>query len=268
MKVLHLGGEAGPLLGTFHAAHRLQARSAAVLLCNPFGEEAIRAHRIYRVLGTQLAAAGYPVLRFDYSSTGDSLGDGAAATGEAWLGEVGRAGDELRALGGARRLVAFGLRLGGTLAAMASARHGERLRHLLLWDPVVDGAAYLRELAGLHRAYMRAELGLRWPDRLRVSAEGFPAEALGAVITAPLAAQIAAIDLVSEELRADHVTVVSTRDAPGIDRLRDRLAHMPAARWITMPSSAAWNSDAALNAATVPMDIVRALVARVEEISP
>jgi len=35
-----------------------------------------------------------------------------------------------------------------------------------------------------------------------------------------------------------------------------------------MPDSPAWNADAALNAMTVPMDIVRAIVARLEEVSP
>ena len=35
-----------------------------------------------------------------------------------------------------------------------------------------------------------------------------------------------------------------------------------------MTESLAWNSDAALNAMTVPMDIVQALVARIEETAP
>src|SRR3954464_11609473 len=63
------------LLGTLHRPQRLRPRSTAVLLCNPFGEEASRAHRMFRVLATQLERAGYPALRFDYSGTGDSLGD-------------------------------------------------------------------------------------------------------------------------------------------------------------------------------------------------
>ena len=35
-----------------------------------------------------------------------------------------------------------------------------------------------------------------------------------------------------------------------------------------MDAGAAWNSDAALNATTVPMDVVQTLLARVEELSP
>jgi hypothetical protein len=35
-----------------------------------------------------------------------------------------------------------------------------------------------------------------------------------------------------------------------------------------MTESPAWNTDAALNAMTVPIDIVQAVVARIEETSP
>ena len=67
-------GASQQLLGAFHVAQRLQPRSTAVLLCNPFGEEASRSHRTFRVLATQLERTGFSVLRFDYSGTGDSLG--------------------------------------------------------------------------------------------------------------------------------------------------------------------------------------------------
>ena len=68
-------GVARQLLGALHVPQRLRRRATAVLLCNPFGEEASRAHRTFRVLATQLERAGYASLRFDYSSTGDSQGD-------------------------------------------------------------------------------------------------------------------------------------------------------------------------------------------------
>jgi pimeloyl-ACP methyl ester carboxylesterase len=262
-------GPARRLFGTLERAPRLQPRSAAVLLCNPFGEEAVRAHRIYRVLASELAREGYASLRFDYSATGDSLGDGDEARAAAWLDDVASAAAELRGASGARHLVAFGLRLGGTLAALATARRGLALRHLVLWDPVVDGAAYLRDLAALHRQYMHREMaGTAWQDRLALSAEGFPAEALGAPIPAPLAAELAAVDLAAEPLRAAHVTVVATKDGPGLDRLKARVGALPLARWIEAASTVPWNSDDALNAALVPMDVVRRIAARIAEVSP
>ncbi|HVK76764.1 MAG TPA: alpha/beta hydrolase [Kofleriaceae bacterium] len=270
MKVLHFGPGNRSLLGTLHAPQRLRPRSAAVLLCNPFGEEAARAHRIYRVLATQLVRQGYAVLRFDYGGTGDSMGDSAEAAIAGWIADVEVAADELRAAtGGARRVVAIGLRLGGTLAALASSRGGLRLRHLILWDPIVDGRAYLQELDTMHRTYMRQELGEHaWHDLRPAAPGGVPSEALGTPIGRTLAAELGALDLTAEDLRTDHVTVISTRTTPSMARLRQRLPEPPAAKWIDLPASPAWNSDAALNAAVVPMDIVETVVAQVEAVSP
>lgn len=254
------------LLGALHQPQRLRPRGTAVLLCNPFGEEASRAHRTYRVLATQLERAGYATLRFDYSGTGDSLGDSRAATVDAWVGDVVIAAEQLRAVSGATRIAVIGLRFGAALAMLASARGDLRARHLVLWDPVVDGPGYLRELVSQHRAYMRSEIGESWKDRLRIAADGTPAEALGAPIGAVLGGQIAAIDLTAVVPGAEQLTVVTTRTTPDVERLR---LHLPAsARWIEMAESPAWNSDAALNAMTVPIDIVQALVARIEETSP
>jgi len=253
------------LLGSLHHPQRLRARSTAVLLCNPFGEEAARAHRSYRVLATQLERAGYACLRFDYSSTGDSIGDSAAASIDAWIADIAIAAERLRAASGATRIAVVGLRLGATLAMLAAARGEIRPRHLVLWDPVVDGAAYLRELVGQHRAYMRSEIGEHWQDRLQI-VDGVPAEALGAPIGTALGAQIAAIDLAAAAPGAEQVTVITTRMTPELERLRPALPG--SARWLELAESAAWNSDAALNAMTVPMDIVQALVARIEETSP
>ncbi len=237
-----------------------------MLLCNPFGEEASRAHRTFRVLATQLERAGFAALRFDYSGTGDSEGESEDATLDAWISDIAAAAERLRAASGAARIAIIGLRLGATLAALAAARGAVRPRHLVLWDPVVDGAAYLRELAAQHRAYMRAEMGPGRADRLRTRPDGTPLEALGAPIGDALAAQLGAIDLAAGSPGAEQTTLLTTRTTPELERLQARLP--ASARWIQMNESPAWNSDAALNAMTVPMDIVRALVARLEETSP
>jgi pimeloyl-ACP methyl ester carboxylesterase len=263
----YFGGKDRPLFGTLHRAQRLRARSASVLLCNPFGEEAVRAHRIYRVLATQLVRAGYAVLRFDYSGTGDSMGEGREATLDAWLDDVCAADEHLRAASPARGVVAVGLRLGGTLAALATARRGLRLRHLVMWDPIVDGAAYLGELAAAHRAYMRSEVP-SWRDRLVIDERGAPDQALGAPVSAALSRALGELDLAREDVRADGLDVVATQPTAALDRLRERLSRGARARWIDAATSAPWNSDAALNAAVVPMDIVTKIVERIEETSP
>lgn len=254
-------------MGTLHHTPRLRRRSAAVLLCNPMGEEAARAHRLYRVLATQLERAGYAAQRFDFFGTGDSGGESSDFDIAACQADIELAAAELVRRSGVNRLVLVGLRLGATLAALAS----ERLcpRHLVLWDPVVDGAAYLRELAGAHRTYMKAELGeIAWGDRLRVDANGVPEEALGTPITPSLASGLTSIDLTRALPRAEHISVICTCESAATTKLRERWSEATAVSWLDMPATVIWNSDAALNNAIVPIDIVHAIVARVEELSP
>ncbi|MEZ4403024.1 MAG: alpha/beta hydrolase [Kofleriaceae bacterium] len=262
-KVRFFGDDAA-LLGTFHLPSRLRPRGAGIVLCNPFGEEAARAHRLYRVLATQLERAGYPVLRFDFGHCGDSGGAAVDATVAGWVRDVDTAADELRHESGVPRVALVGLRLGATLAALATVRGAVVPRHLVLWDPVVDGRAYLDELAAQHDAYMRDELGERWRPP---AADAPRTEALGAPLTPTLTAELAAIQLASRPPRADHITVVCTATAPTA-ALRALRTALPAATWLDRPSTHGWNSDAALNAAVVPIDIVGAIVERIEATIP
>jgi len=249
-------GDRGGLLGSLHVAQRLQPRSTAVVLCNPFGEEASRSHRTYRVLATQLERLGYTVIRFDYSGTGDSLGESDEVSIAHWVTDIGTAAERVRQASKAQRVCLVGVRFGATLAALAAQI--VRPRQLVMWDPIVDGRAYLAELAAQHESYMRDELGRSEP---RIRSDGTPTEALGMPISAALAAEIAAIDLATVRPPADVCTVLATRPVPDAFR-----ANLPSTtQWIEMTETTAWNNEAALNAMVVPMDIVQALIARIEK---
>lgn len=267
MKVDYFGANGRSLLGTLHFSPRLHAGSASVVLCNPFGEEAARVHRAYRVLAGKLRDAGYATLRFDYSGTGDSSGEAADCTVEAWLDDLEAAIGEVRRQSGSPRVVLVGLRFGATLAALCAQREHLRIAHLVLWDPVVRGDHYLQELAGMHRAYMNEELGQRW--RAPPPGDGgFPAEALGMPISHALASQIADIDIAATLPRANHVTVLSCRDSADMQRLRSQWEACPALRWIDVIGGTSWNSDAALNSALVPAKEIATIVSGVMECSP
>ena len=60
-----------------------------VIICPPLGYEQIHSHRGLRHLADALAAAGFPVLRFDYHGTGDSAGvDEDADRHAVWLANI------------------------------------------------------------------------------------------------------------------------------------------------------------------------------------
>jgi pimeloyl-ACP methyl ester carboxylesterase len=130
--------------GWFHAA-RGPARGVGVVLCRPFGYEAMCTYRTYTVLAETLASDGFDVVRFDYHGTGDSAGsDTDPDRVPAWLDSTAAAIDELKSRAGISRIALFGVRLGGTLAAHAAARIGG-VESLVLWAPCT-GRAYVREL--------------------------------------------------------------------------------------------------------------------------
>jgi uncharacterized protein len=268
-KIFHFGPPECPLLGALHQSPRLRRRTTAVLLCNPFGEEATRAHRLYRVMASQLELAGHTVLRFDFRGTGDSGGGEEHANIGTWLEDTELAAGELQRAAGAPQLILVGLRMGATLASLASARGQLRPRHLVLWDPIVEGPAFVRELASAHRQFMTEEMAdVGWHDTLRVDTNGVPDESLGTTITSRLAAELLEIDIASTPPAADHITVICTCETPAMARLRASIGSLPTTRWLDIRASADWNTDSALNNATVPLDIVQAVVARIQEVNP
>lgn len=114
-----------------------------VVLCGTLGYEQISAYRGWRQLAAELAAAGHPTLRFDYPGEGDSA-DPEAANVETLVAAIRSAVRFLREEGGAEEIALVGLRLGGTLAALAAEENG--IDRLVLLAPFASGRAYLREM--------------------------------------------------------------------------------------------------------------------------
>lgn len=262
--VFYFGEPETGLFGSLLIPTRLQRRSAAVLFCNPLGEEASRSHRVFRVLATQLERLGYASLRFDYRCSGDSVGDDADAAIDLWIEDIERAAAELMRSASMGRVVLVGVRLGATLAAMAAATGNLRVRQLLLWDPIVDGARHLQDLSAAHEAYLRDEAGTSGRPAQTTEAS----EYLGMPLRDALREQLRAINLAAVEPLADRITVIRTRSTDDSIALRSAWGERPGLAWVDLPAVENWNSDSALNAATVPADIVRAIINSIEEQNP
>lgn len=134
------------LFGIYEPAPRRGGVVRAALLCNSWGTEYLNAHRAMRVLAKRLSAAGFDTLRFDYFGAGDSGGETTDAELNGWRDDIALAASELRQMSGTQRVTLVGLRLGGTLAAEVAPRLGKGIDKIVLWDPIVSGLAYVREL--------------------------------------------------------------------------------------------------------------------------
>src|SRR5690349_23606894 len=92
---IYFGDPGSRLFGWIHRPTP-QVRSIAVLLCNPLGDDVVRAHRSVRHLAENLCAAGFSVLRFDFHGTGDSAGtERDPGRLDAWRHDIGLPIDEL-----------------------------------------------------------------------------------------------------------------------------------------------------------------------------
>ncbi len=138
------GAEDNYLFGILHLPDAGSQKTAFVF-SHPFGEEKLWAHRVYVSLARRLALLGYPVLRFDFTGHGDSMGEFADSDVNSRLADISKAVEHILSVAEVNSVALFGLRFGAALAAMA-ADMDSRVSSLILWQPIVDGEQYMQEI--------------------------------------------------------------------------------------------------------------------------
>lgn len=148
------------------------AARAGVVVCPPVAGEFEKNYRRETLLANALAEQGIAVQRFHYRGAGHSEGDPGALT----LGSMREDALAAAALVGVRledpsRVALVGTRLGALVAASACADRAP----LALWEPVLDGDRYFREIFRLSLMRSLRRGGTERPsttavlDRLRAS---------------------------------------------------------------------------------------------------
>jgi len=255
MNPIYFGSGERRLFGVYTPARGGTATARAIVLCHPFGQEYLRAHRSLRQLAAMLANSGIHVLRFDYHGTGDSAGEMTGASLAGWKKDIETAIEELRDTCGAARVGLLGLRLGATLAAQVVVARPKDVDALVLWDPIVSGRAYLEELR--HSAD---------PVRARPAESGGGFEVLGFPLTAAMAGEMAAADLaaavpglqaktlvIASAVLADEARLTAAFAARGTGTGSAALEHIP--------SAPAWLGDENFRSGAVPVKILQRIVA-------
>jgi pimeloyl-ACP methyl ester carboxylesterase len=269
MLPLYFGPPSRRLFGAFHEGSPGRAQSLGVLLCNPFGQEAIRTHRLYRVLAGRLAQGGVHVLRFDYFGTGDSAGEDSAADLDSWQQDILIAQQELQRLCGATEFTWMGARLGAAAAISAAQKKPANMPHLVAWDPVVNGPAYAELMRHKHVEALEISYSLpdpHWRQQLQREPASFRDEAIGVAISPAMRRQLAALleDTLAIPPSTDAVVIADPADravrawAEAQRTAGARIEEMP------LPQTLEWTSDDSLNAALVPAQAVQQLLLAID----
>lgn len=261
------------LIGIFHPAAPGAAKKTGVVLCKPFGQEAIRAHRLFRVLADRLSRNGHPVLRFDCYGTGDSMGDDQEGCLSGWCDDLLLADSELRALSGVPSTAWAGMRLGASVALLAAAQAPQHLSRLVLWDPVVDGRQYLDFLRAQHVAALEEAYSLPQRPSHSVLADDpvtYLDEAIGFGISRKLREEIQMLDVKTHTWpsRPRSIVVINDPEIAGGDAVNNvcNLGHEHL-QLVVLRHGTDWTTDTAGNSAIVPAQALAQLAHQVEELA-
>ncbi|MBE2259334.1 MAG: hydrolase 2, exosortase A system-associated [Candidatus Accumulibacter sp.] len=186
---------AGQRFALLHTPDTPSTPRGAVVYVPPFAEELNKSRRMAALQARAMAAAGYAVLQIDLLGCGDSSGDFADATWEAWLADVKLACDCLQRRAPAP-LWLWGQRAGCLLANDAAQRMAGPV-NLLFWQPVVSGKQFLQQFLRLKvAAEMLGSDGKGVMERLRQQLrQGEPVEIAGYLLSPALAGALEKAEL-------------------------------------------------------------------------
>lgn len=249
MEAFYFGPSSTYLFGAYHPPQNGNRREG-IVICNPFGQEYLRAHRSLRRLAINLSALGYAVLRFDYRGTGDSAGTIDALTTDDWQEDIRLAVQELIDIAAVPRVALLGLRLGALLAAQV-ANNNPQISRLVMWDPIVDGKTYVD--------HFKQEVTAT-PTRSRFIDPAGTLYFNGFSMPHPFQTSVSRLDLrTAQGLQDVAVAEIVAHEAPDVIELRNSLQSLPRFFYEYAAAPHDWNYVDHVGGILWPQPIVQAI---------
>jgi amino acid adenylation domain-containing protein len=221
----------------------------AVLICGPIASDQMRPNFVLNLLARRLAQRGIPTLRFDWFATADSLGEEVEGHPDRWRADLLVARAELARRSGTEAISAVGIGLGATL--LGGTVVPRAWRRLVVWDPVLSGAAHIALLRRAHAAAVSTLLPNRTRRAQRVA--GDVEELLGFTWSSSALAAVATLEMGPRHDRTGAALGwLATRDVDAQARAFSRMrADGEGSGFAALPLDAGW-SEAALQLELMP----------------
>jgi uncharacterized protein len=253
-------GEQKPLFGGYYEPATSRPAGLPVLICPPIGHEYVRCYNAIRKLCGRLAQGGFGVMKFDYCGLGDSYGDGSDVDVQEFRENIRAAVAELIRRSGQTEITIVGVRFGATLAA-GMRFEGVAARNFVLWDPVVDGTAYLDALRDLHQACLVDSIRYRKIQPHRTS----ETELLGFRYPAKLQSSMRELSLLNKPFPYSNCFLLGACQSAEYDELTHSLTRNTRGRFTheVVPESAGWDDVRQVESALAANRAVAAISAKI-----
>jgi uncharacterized protein len=263
INIRRFGSPTREMVGILQSPNADRPQRAAFLMCRPFGQEAIRTAPIFRAMSDRLSREGCTVLTFDHHGCGDSPGELDDQCIDDWAADTRAAQAQLLADAPGAPQHWFGMGLGANIASCAALMANPVPSCLVLWEPVLDGPAYLDRLKTMHRHELAREMGMEWHQlvgRGREREPEIPGSVLGHAIGLRLhgeLVEIGELPLAALLQRGIKVVLVVPRNQRGaVDGLAQTGLVLQ-----SIEDETNWMSTEAFGTAIVPQEVPRTLLA-------